>query len=315
VIHPGRPLTVKYVLITSARNEEAFIAKTLDSVVAQTQLPEKWIITDDGSTDRTAEIVEAYTARFPWILLVRRLNRPDRHFTGKADAVNGAFKFLETMSFDVVGNLDADVSFEPDLMGFLMQKFSSDLQLGVAGVPYIEGSFDSARDSFEGENFVAGQIQLFRRQCFKEIGGYVKSRSGGVDWIAVMTARMKGWKVRSFSEKRFIHHRMMSSAERGMFSAYFSYGQKDYYLGGSPVWEIFRVAFRALKRPFLVGGLFMFCGYCHAALTRMPRPVSLELMRFHRHNQLKKLRLIFHSMLRLKKVDSFRLETGQTKFS
>ena len=304
---------MKYVLITSARNEEAFIAKTIESVTAQTQLPEYWVITDDGSTDSTADIIEQYAARFPWISLIRRINRPNRHFTGKADAINAGYKFLETAQFDIVGNLDADVSFEPDFMKFLMQKFSADPQLGVAGAPYIEGDFDSARDSFEGENFVAGQIQLFRRQCFEEIGGYAKSRAGGVDWIAVMTARMKGWKVRSFAEKRFIHHRTMSTAERGLLTAYFSYGQKDYYLGGSPFWEMFRLAFRATKKPVLIGGMAMGVGYCHAMLTRMERPVSMELLRFHRHNQIKKLKNIFRSLLRFKKVDNFRLETSQTK--
>ena len=113
---------MKYVLITSARNEESFIAKTIESVTSQTQLPEHWVITDDGSTDSTAEIVESYAACFPWISLIRRVNRPNRHFGGKAEAVNAAFKFLGTMQFDVVGNMDADVSFEPDFMEFLMQK-------------------------------------------------------------------------------------------------------------------------------------------------------------------------------------------------
>jgi len=130
-----------------------------------------------------------------------------------------------------------------------------------------------------------------------------------------MTARMKGWKVRSFAEKRFVHHRLMSSAGRGFLATYFSYGQKDYYLGGSPFWEIFRVVFRSAKKPFLIGGLAMFCGYCHAAATRMERPVSQELMRFHRSHQLKKLRKIFQSLLHLKKVDNFHLETSQTKMS
>lgn len=306
---------MKYVLITSARNEESHIRKTLDSVVAQTRLPEHWVITDDGSTDRTAEIVEDYAARFPWISLIRRINRPNRNFGGKADAVNSGFKFLETAKFDVVGNLDADISFEPKLMEFLMEQFAADPQLGVAGTPYIEGHFDSARDSFEGENYVAGQLQLFRRQCFEEIGGYSKSLAGGIDWIAVMTARMKGWKTRSFAEKRFVHHRLMSTAERGILAAYFSYGQKDYYLGGSPLWEIFRVGFRAMKKPYIIGAAAMGCGYCQAALSRMERPVSVELMRFHRHNQLKKLRSIFQTLLRFKKVDNFRLETSQTKFS
>jgi glycosyltransferase involved in cell wall biosynthesis len=306
---------MKYALITSARNEESYIRKTLESVVAQTQLPDHWVIIDDGSTDRTAEIVEEYSGRFPWISLIRRMNRPNRNFAGKADAVNNGFKFLEMATFDVVGNLDADVSFEPDLMEFLMQQFARDPQLGLAGAPYIEGEFDSARDSFEGENFVAGQLQLFRRRCFEEIGGYTKSRAGGIDWIAVMTARMKGWKVRAFAEKRFIHHRVMNTAEQGYIAAHFSYGQKDYYLGGSPLWEIFRVAFRALKKPYLVGAAAVFCGYCHAALFRMERPVSAELMRFHRNNQLRKLRKIFQSWLRFKRVDNFRLETTRTKFS
>ncbi|HEV2453839.1 MAG TPA: glycosyltransferase family 2 protein [Verrucomicrobiae bacterium] len=306
---------MKYVLITSARNEESYIHKTLESVVAQTQLPERWVILDDGSTDNTAEIVESYVARFPWISLIRRLNRPNRHFGGKADAVNSGFKFLENTKFDVVGNVDADISFEPSLMEFLMEHFASDSKLGVAGVPYIEGNFDSGRDSFEGENFVAGQLQLFRRQCFDEIGGYEKSKAGGVDWIAVMTARMRGWKVRSFAEKRFIHHRLMNTAEKGILAAHVSYGQKDYYLGGSPLWEIFRLLFRAMKKPYLIGAAAMFCGYCHAAITRMERPVSPELIRFHRHNQLKKLRNIFRSLRAFKKVDNFHLENSQTKYS
>ncbi|HZF00387.1 MAG TPA: glycosyltransferase family 2 protein [Methylomirabilota bacterium] len=306
---------MKYVLITAARNEEAFIAKTLESVTAQTQLPEHWVIVDDGSTDRTAEIVEDYGARFPWISLIRRAGRRERHFAGKADAVNTGFKFLETAQFDVIGNLDADVSFEPDFMEFLMQQFSEDKQLGVAGAPYIEGDFDSARDSFEGENFVAGQAQLFRRQCFQEIGGYAQSRAGGVDWIAVMTARMLGWKTKSFAEKRFHHHRAMSTAERGILAAHFSYGQKDYYLGGSPLWEIFRVGYRAMKKPFLIGGIAVLLGYCHAVLCGTKRPVSPELMRFHRRNQMRKLKKIFRSLMRFKKVDNFRLETSRTEFS
>lgn len=306
---------MKYALITSARNEESLITKTLESVVAQTQLPECWVIVDDGSTDGTAEVAARYAEKHSWITLIRNPRRQGRNFAAKANAVNAGFKLLENVSFDVIGNLDADVSFEPDFMEFLMRQFSGDPKLGVAGAPYIEGTFDSARDSFEGENFVAGQVQLFRRACFEDIGGYAKSHAGGVDWIALMTARMRGWQARSFAEKRFVHHRLMSSAERGKLAAYFSYGQKDYYLGGSPLWEVFRIAFRAGKRPFIVGSFAMLCGYCQAALSGMERPVSAELMRFHRETQLKKLKKIFQSLLRFKKVDNFRLENSQTNLS
>ena len=304
---------MKYVLITSARNEESHIRKTLDSLVAQTQPPQQWIIVDDGSTDRTAEIIEEYVARVPWISLIRRVNRPNRNFKGKADAVNSAFKLLEKSEFDLVGNLDADISFGPDHFAFLIQKFREDPQLGVAGTAYMEDHWDSTKDSFEGETSVHGACQLFRRECFAKIGGYTASASGGVDWIAVTTARMLGWKTRNYPDRRFYHHRTMGTAERSPLGAMFDYGMKDYYLGGSPVWELFRVLYRLGKRPYVFGGLALLCGYARAALKRMKRPVSSELICFHRREQMMKLRAIFETLLRLHKIDPFRLAVRPQK--
>jgi glycosyltransferase involved in cell wall biosynthesis len=299
---------MKYVLITAARNEEAFIRKTLDSVVAQTLLPERWVIVDDGSTDHTAEIVESYAKRHPWIELVRGRQDGDRNFASKAHAVNAGLERTNRFQFEILGNLDADVSFVPDYMEFLMQRFSEDPDLGVAGTPFTqEGHYDSSKDSFEGENYVAGPCQLFRRQCFQEIGGYVPNRAGGLDWIAVMTARMKGWKVRAFPEKRFHHYRTLGTAEKGALRALFSYGEKDYYLGGSPIWQLFRVAYRVAKKPVLLGGLALLSGYCWAALRRVERVVSPELMRFHRREQMRKLTAILRTLLKFKKVNSFHL--------
>ena len=110
---------MKYVLVTPARNEEAFIAKTLDSMITQTVLPERWVIVDDGSTDRTAELVESYVKRYPWIELVRRPQRPERSFAGKAHAFNAGLERVSSLEFDVVGNLDGDISFEPATITFL----------------------------------------------------------------------------------------------------------------------------------------------------------------------------------------------------
>ena len=299
---------MKYVLITPAHNEEKFITKTLDSMAAQTLLPERWIIVDDGSTDRTAEIVEGYATRKPWIELLRRPQRVDRSFAGKVYAFKAGFERAASLPFEVLGNLDADLSFEPNYLEFLMRKFSEDPKLGVAGTPFTEnGGYDSARDSFEGENHVAGGCQLFRRRCFEEVGGYVPNGAGGIDWIAVTTARMKGWRTRSFPEKRFHHYRTLGTAGRSGMAASFSYGEKDYYLGGSPVWQLFRVAYRGTKQP--IDGLALLSGYCWAAIRRMERPVSRELVRFHRREQMKKLRSIFSSLLSFKKVDNFRLLT------
>ena len=304
---------MKYILITPAHNEEKFITKTLDSMVAQTLLPERWVIVDDGSTDRTAEIVESYEKQYSWIELLRRPRPRDRSFAGKVYAFNLGLGRVASLTFEVLGNLDADLSFDPDYLAFLMEKFLDDPKLGVAGTPFTEnGGYDTADDSFEGENHVAGGCQLFRRRCFEEIGGYVPNGIGGIDWIAVTTARMKGWKTRSFSEKRFHHYRSLGTAGRSGLAAKFSYGEKDYYLGGSPLWQLFRVAYRMTKRPILIDGLALLSGYCWAAIRRVERSVTPELMRFHRREQMKKLRAIFRSILRFKKVDNFSLMINET---
>ena len=62
IIHHSRKSNEVAFLITPAHNEEAFIEKTLASMVAQTRLPERWMIVDDGSSDGTAEIVEVIPA-------------------------------------------------------------------------------------------------------------------------------------------------------------------------------------------------------------------------------------------------------------
>ncbi len=296
---------MRYVLITPARNEERNIERTLKSVVAQTVLPLRWVIVDDGSTDRTIEILAPYAATHPWIQIVRQPRRAERNFAGKAEAVKMGLSAMQELSFEIVGNLDADVSFEPNYMEFVLNKFSSDPRLGIAGTPFTEDGYDSVRDSFEGQNYVAGPCQLFRLTCFQDIGGYIANRAGGIDWIAVMTARMKGWHVEAFPEKRFHHHRTMGTAARGTLSALFSYGEKDYYLGGSPIWQLFRVCYRMTKKPIIAGGLALFLGYSWAAARRMERPVSAELMRFHRRDQMQKLKGVLASLATLRKVDGF----------
>jgi glycosyltransferase involved in cell wall biosynthesis len=299
---------MKYVLITPAHNEERFITKTLESMVAQTLLPERWIIVNDGSTDKTADIAADFARRFPWIELVHRSPRLDRHFAAKVQAFNTGLEHVQSVPFEVIGNLDADLSFDPDYLEFLIRKFAEDPRLGVAGTPFTEDhGYDSARDSFEGENHVPGGCQLFRRRCFEDVGGYTSNPAGGIDWIAVTTARMKGWRTRSFPQKRFHHYRPLGTAGRSGVAASFSYGEKDYYLGGSPLWQLFRVAYRATKQP--LAGFALLVGYCWAALRRMNRAVHPELMCFHRREQMNKLKLIFHSFLRFKKIDNFSLVT------
>ena len=142
---------------------------------------------------------------------------------------------VRSLEFDVIGNLDADLSFDPEYLEFLIGKFAEDPRLGVAGTPFTEDDgYDTARDSFEGENHVAGGCQLFRRQCFEEVGGYIPNRAGGIDWIAVTTARMKGWRTRSFPEKRFHHYGTLEQREGALWRKLFLW-RKRLLLGRFPI--------------------------------------------------------------------------------
>ena len=277
-------------------------------------LPLKWVIVNDGSTDATGEIVARYAAQYSWIELVNRPVRKERHFAAKVHAFNAGLERVKELQYDIIGNLDADVSLDPDHFEFLLSKFSQDSRLGVAGTVFREpGGYNSATDSFEGQTYVSGQCQVFRQQCFREIGGYVPSKAGGIDWIAVTTARMIGWNTRSFREKSFLHHRPLGTADRGVIASNFAYGKKDYILGGHPLWQIFRCTYRMTKRPYVIGGVALLSGYVGAFLSRAERPVSPELMRFHRREQMLKLKTILSSLCRFKKIDNFELLPAQSK--
>jgi glycosyltransferase involved in cell wall biosynthesis len=300
-------LLVHYVLITPARNEAAFIEKTIQSMIKQTILPAKWVIVNDGSTDATSNIVRPYLADHRWIELIELPVRAERDFAAKVYAFNAGQERVKGLEYVTIGNLDADVSLDEDHFEFLQNEFRKNPGLGVAGTIFREHGYSSETDSFEGRNHVSGQCQLFRRQCFEDIGGYRPNKAGGIDWMAVTTARMMGWKTQSFREKSFFHHRALGTAERGRFASSFSYGEKDYYLGGHPVWELFRVAYRMTKRPYLVDGIAVGLGYVWALLRRAERPVSKELMRFHRKEQMQKLRAILSSLLTFRRVDNFEI--------
>jgi glycosyltransferase involved in cell wall biosynthesis len=280
------------VLVTPARNEASFIELTIKSVISQTVLPLRWVIVSDGSTDGTDEIVKRYAAQHDWIELVRMPERNERHFGGKVQAFNAGYARVQDLRFDLLGSIDADISFGPDLFPFLLQEFAQNPGLGVAGAPFHEEGkgYDFRFSSVE---HVSGACQLFRRECFEGIGGYVAVKGGGIDVIAVLTARMKGWQARTFPERHYDHHRPMGSASHSLLAKKFKDGEKDYYLGGHPVWEILRGVYQMKGQPIFFGGCALLAGYFWSWLRRMERPISPELMAFRRRGQMQRLRRFF----------------------
>jgi poly-beta-1,6-N-acetyl-D-glucosamine synthase len=293
---PGR---LSYVLITPARNEVAFIEKTLQSVVAQSVMPLRWVIVSDGSTDGTDQLVEKYSVLHPWIELVRTPERKERNFAGKVQAFNAGYARVQDVKYDCIGSIDADLSFDSDFFSFLMQKLQEDPKLGLVGTRWLENN-ESYDYRFVSLEHVSGLCQFFRRACFEQIGGYTPVRGGGIDVLAVLNARMKGWKTRTFTEKHSVHHKPMGSSKGdGGVKAKFRYGEKDYSLGGHPLWEVFRCVYQMRYKPYVLSGMAMLAGYTWSMIRRLPRPISPELMALRRKEEMARLKAFFGRLLRL----------------
>jgi biofilm PGA synthesis N-glycosyltransferase PgaC len=282
-----------YVLVTPARNEAQLIESTIQSVVGQTVLPLKWVIVSDGSTDGTDVIVQKYSAVHEWIELVRTPERKERHFAGKVDAFNAGMARMSALPYEAIASLDADITFGTDYFEFLLTKLAEDPRLGLIGTPYEDKSGDVYDYHYVNIEDVSGACQVFRRECYEAIGGYVPVRTGAIDTIAVFTARMKGWKTRTFTERICQHHRKVGTAQCGRLRAWFNEGSKDYALGNHPIWQMFRTAYQSSMRPLLLRGLAIGAGFLWQTLRGAEHAVSPELMKFHRREQMQRLARLF----------------------
>lgn len=116
-----------YVLLTTAKNESAYIGLTLQSVISQTILPIQWIIIDDGSSDSTLETINNFAKKVPFITVIARQPGTTRDFGSKAFALKDAYQHLDkSLPYKFIGFLDADVSFNPDFFKQLIGEFESD---------------------------------------------------------------------------------------------------------------------------------------------------------------------------------------------
>jgi len=282
---PDETMIPSYVLITPARNEAAFIEQTILSVIGQTVLPVKWVIISDGSKDGTDEIVSRYAALYPWIELVRMPERAERHFGGKVLAFNAGYQRMRGLRYEIIGSLDADITFDSSYFNFLLRKFTQNTTLGVAGTPFREGRFQYDY-RFSRKEHVSGACQLFRRECFEAIGGYLPRKEGGIDLTAVVSARMKGWKTETFTERYCFHHRPQGKAGPHFLKYTFRSGYGDYMLGVHPLWQLLRSVYQMKGKPFFLSGFLLLTGYCWALLTHPPKPVSEEFVRFRRKEQM-----------------------------
>jgi glycosyltransferase involved in cell wall biosynthesis len=279
----------KYVLVTSARNEEQFIETSIKSVISQTILPLKWVIVSDGSTDRTVEIVNEYSLKFDFIKPVPLDSINSRNFASKVKAIKAGLAKIKNEQYDFIGNLDADTELQNDYYEKIMKKFMQIPELGVAGGKIYELVDGKLIEDFSSSDSVGGIVQFFRKECYKQIGGYLPLRMGGEDTIAEVMSRMYGWKVKKFSDLAVIHCRPTGSAQDNKLVASFKLGLREFLYGTLPLFEVLKCARRVVVRPYVLGSILRFYGYIWGSLFEKRQHLPKEVIQFIRDEQKQKI--------------------------
>lgn len=269
-----------YVIVTAARNEGHNLDRVSRCVLAQSVKPLLWIIVSDGSTDRTDEMARRLAEEVSWIRFLRRekpaedLKRIEKVAPGKVAAVETALASFCGAEYEYLAILDADVAIGPDYYERVLQRFGADRSLGIAGgmVRNILPDGSPARGGFKNPDAVGGPIQMFRRTCYEDIGGY--RPYGHEDGQACANARRRGWTVRSFPDIWADHHvpyKGYASTIASMVPTGFYLGQMHYGFR-MPLWFEGLMALReCAHKPFVLAGASMFAGHIWAMLLRKRR--------------------------------------------
>lgn len=277
----------RYVVITPARDEERTIALTLRSMFAQTIPPLRWVIVNDGSSDRTREIIECQLGTVPWLVL---MDRHDRGFRALGGGVVEAFAEglarVQDLSWEFVVKLDADLSFGPRYFENLLARFEANPKLGMASGKTFLLQDGRKRIEWCHDDHVRGPAKMYSRPCFEAIGGLEARR--GWDMIDETRAQMLGYETRSFVAEELIHHRPIDARQPRVLQSRFEMGKLYHYLGYHWLYHALRCARSVLEDyPRPLGGLALLAGYAWAAVSGAER-YEPEYVAFVRRRQLER---------------------------
>jgi biofilm PGA synthesis N-glycosyltransferase PgaC len=281
-----------YVLVTPARNEEAYIEETIHSVLRQTQRPLRWVLVSDGSTDRTDDIIRGYAEKNSFMKTVRTESAGARNFASKVLAFRRGYAEISHLPHELVGNLDADVTLPPAYYERALERLSRWPRLGICSAAYWSHSGPRLVYSHTRPTDAPGCVQLFRRECYEQIGGYLLLERGGEDTVAAIMARMAGWETRSFAEPRVIVRRPCGPAEgKALLRRRFAQGVEFYEWGAHPLFILAKAVRCIPEPPFAFGSAGLLTGYFGLWLRRAERKVPDVVVRFVRREQLGRLGL------------------------
>jgi poly-beta-1,6-N-acetyl-D-glucosamine synthase len=278
----------RYIVISPVRDEAKYIEKTIMSMASQTVQPVEWVIVNDGSMDNTAAIIGKYLPIYSWIKIINRENRGYRKAGGGViDAFNEGYNSLEKISWDFLVKLDGDLSFDNDYFEKCFSHFQEDTTLGVGGgviANLISGTF--VKDEKNPDFHVRGATKIYRRECWEDIGGLLAAP--GWDTLDEVKANMLGWKTRTFQELTLCHYRPTGAAD-GTWANAVKNGKSDYICGYHPLFMMLKCAKRMFEKPYLIGGLGHLYGFFIAYLNKIPQVPDLDLIKYLRREQIKRL--------------------------
>jgi biofilm PGA synthesis N-glycosyltransferase PgaC len=280
----------KYLIITPARDEEAYLEKTILSVVGQSIRPMQWVIVNDGSGDDTGKIMEHYAEIYPWITARHRPNRGFREAGG--GVVSTFYDGLEQVEFpewEFLVKLDADLSFPSDYFENCFSEFDRDPQLGIGG----GGIYHEVAGRLELEEnprfHVRGATKIYRRKCWDELGGLLKAP--GWDTVDELKANMLGWKTRSFLGLKVSHYRFTGAAD-GAWKDCVKNGRANYITGYHPVFMFVKCIRRLVRKPYLTGAMGLMWGFLSCYWKQTPQVPDHRLIKYTRNQQVRKMLML-----------------------
>jgi biofilm PGA synthesis N-glycosyltransferase PgaC len=276
---------VKYIAITPARDEESFLPEMIASMVAQALHPARWIIIDDGSEDRTAEIIDEAARQYSWIE-PKHLPRGRRREPGGESVI---MRFLPKAIWhdaDYIVRFDSDLLFEGDYIERLLAEFGRDPMLGIVSGCLIEPVGGEWQLNQIPSFHTRGPSKIYSRACFEAIAPL---ESGlGWDTIDEVKAMMHGFRTRNFRNITAYHRRTTQSAQ-GVTHGRYVQGTTAYYVGYSPLFAIARAARMMFTPPFITGAAAFLGGFCSGYLYGQPQFGDPQLIKFIREQQIRRL--------------------------
>lgn len=287
----SKPCGSSYVLISPCRNEANFMRQTLNSVIAQSVLPAKWVIVDDGSSDETPRILDEYAAQYDWIQIVTRPDRGRRAVgSGVMEAFYAGYETINPDDYTYLCKLDLDLRLPSRYFEILIERMEANSRIATcSGKAYIEVSGRLINER-HGDETSIGASKFYRVSHFKEMGGFVREVMW--DGIDCHRCRMNGWIACSWDddpELRFVHLRPMGSSQNSIYTGRVRHGYGQYFMGTSFVYILASAIYRIPEKPYLFGGLAILWGWLSSALQSKPQYNDPDFRKFLRHYQWRSL--------------------------